>query len=195
MYDWQLALERRALVAAVDLLAPRRDDALLDLGTGTGGLLRELSHRPQRPDLVTGLDSSAAMLAQAPALPAGWTLQQADARRLPFEDGQFTAVTAAYLLHVVAPADRRAMIAQCRRVLRPDGRLVLVTPAWPRTRVGRILYAPLAAAATGHVAGPARGLAPYDPRPELARGGFEITAAVHIGRGYPSICTSANPIP
>lgn len=39
-YDWQLALERPALRAAVDLVRPRRDDALLDVGTGTGGLLR-----------------------------------------------------------------------------------------------------------------------------------------------------------
>jgi len=189
-YDWQLALERPALGRAVDLLAPQREDTLLDIGTGTGAFLRELARRPGRPSTAIGVDSSSAMLSQAPSLPEGWTLVQSDARRLPFEDGRFTAVTAAYLLHVVDPAARQEVIVECRRVLRAGGRFVVVTPAWPRTRLGRMLYAPLAAAAE-RASGPARGLGPLDPRALLEQAGFTITAAAHVARGYPSLCVAA----
>ena len=189
-YGCQLPLERPALAMAVDLLAARPEDALLDLGTGTGGLLRELARRPDRPSTAIGVDSSRAMLSHAPPLPEGWTLEQADAHRLPFEDGRFTAVTAAYLLHVVDPTDRRQIITECRRVLRAGGRFIVVSPAWPRTRVGRMLYAPLAAAAE-RSSGLARGLGPLDPRALLEQAGFTITAAAHTVLGYPSICVAA----
>ena len=44
-YDIQLRLERPALRAAVDLLAAGPSDTVLDVGTGTGGLMRELASR------------------------------------------------------------------------------------------------------------------------------------------------------
>lgn len=189
-YDRQLRLEAAALTAAVDLVAPHRDDVVLDVGTGTGGLLRELARRRDRPRSVIGVDDSPAMLRKAPALPDGWSLQRADARRLPFADGRFSAVTAAYLLHVVDPPTRRQIIGECRRVLRAGGRFVAVTPAWPRRRLARMLYAPLAAAA-GSSVGPAAAMRPLDPRPELQRARFTVVASRHIARGYPSICVAA----
>jgi ubiquinone/menaquinone biosynthesis C-methylase UbiE len=189
-YDRQLPLERAALAAAVTLAQPRRDDLWLDVGTGTGGLLRELTRRSDRPQNVVGVDACAAMLERAQALPKGWVLKRVDARRLPFADGAFSVVTAAYLLHVVDPATRRQIIGECRRVLHIGGRLVIVTPAWPRTWVARMLYAPLAAAA-GRSVGPAAALRPLDPRGELEEAMFTIAAVRYVGRGYPSLCVSA----
>lgn len=189
-YDWQLALERAALVTAVALAAAQRDDALLDVGTGTGGLLRELARRDPRPRSVIGVDASAAMLTRAPPLPAGWALQTADARQLPFADGAFSVVTVAYLLHVVDATTRRQIIGECRRVLRPGGRLVTVTPVLPRRRLARMLYRRLAAVRDSAV-GPAAGLRPLDPRPELEHAGFTIAATAYRARGYPSLCVIA----
>lgn len=188
-YDWQLPLERAALKAAVDLADPRDDDVLLDVGTGTGGLLRELARRPSRPRKAIGVDTSKAMLDRVGALPQGWSLQTADARRLPFADATFSVVTAAYLLHVLDAAARRQVIAEVRRVLPAGGRFTLVTPAWPRTRVARLLYAPLVRAAGSSAGGPSA-FRPLDPRAELEAGGFTIAAARHVGHGYPSICVS-----
>ena len=153
-YDWQLPLERPALATALALADPHADDDLLDVGSGTGALLREL------------------------------------ARRLPFADGAFAVVTAAYLLHVVDAAERHEIIGECRRVLRAGGRLVTVTPAWPRTRIARLLYAPLAAAAASS-SGVCIGLRPLDPRRELEQAAFTIAAATYVGRGYPSLCVLA----
>lgn len=189
-YDWQLPLERAALATAVDLVAPRRDDVLLDVGTGTGGLLRELARRHDRPGSVTGVDMSTGMLAKAGALPDGWSLVAGDARRLPFADRAFSVVTAAYLLHVVDAAARGRIVRECCRVLQSGGRFVSVTPAWPRARLARRLYAPLAAGA-GTSDGPRSAFRPLDPRPELEAAGLVVTAARHVGRGYPSICVAA----
>ena len=188
-YDWQLPLERPALATALALADPRADDDLLDVGTGTGALLRELARRRDRPRKAVGIDVSAAMLRRVPALPGGWTVEQADARRLPFADGAFAVVTAAYLLHVIDAAERHEIIGECRRVLRAGGRLVTVTPAWPRTRIARLLYTPLAAAASS--SGVCIGLRPLDPRRELEQAAFTIAAATYVGRGYPSLCVLA----
>ena len=189
-YDWQLPLERPALATALALADPRADDDLLDVGTGTGALLRELARRRDRPRKAVGADVSAAMLRRVPSLPEGWTLEQADARRLPFADGVFAVVSAAYLLHVVDAVARREIVGECRRVLRAGGRLVTVTPAWPRTRIARLLYAPLAAAAASS-SGVCIGLRPLDPRRELEQAAFTIAAATYVGRGYPSLCVLA----
>lgn len=190
VYDWQLPLEQAALATAVDLVDPRRDDVVLDLGTGTGGLLRELAHRPERPRMAVGIDDCPAMLRRARALPRGWSLETGDARRLPFPDGTFSVVTAAYLLHVVDAATRRQIVAETRRVLGPDGRFVIVVPTWPRTRAARALYAPLATAA-GSVVGPRSAFRPLDARPELEASSFAITETRYVGRGYPSMVVSA----
>lgn len=190
LYDRQLPLERAALVAAVALAEPDRDDYLLDIGTGTGGFLRELARHPDRPRKAVGVDASTMMLDRVPALPQGWTIATADARQLPFADGAFDIVTAAYVLHVVDAATRREIIGECRRVLRAGGRLVTVTPTTPRTRIARLLYAPLAAAARSSV-GPVAGFRPLDPRAELERAMFTIAATRYVRRGYPSVCVLA----
>lgn len=116
MYDLQLALERRALDAALELAAPGPGDRVLDLGTGTGGLLRRLAARPDRPREVLGVVASGAMLARAPALPVGWRLRQADATRLPCPPGSYDVVSAAYLLHLLEQPARRAVLDEARHV-------------------------------------------------------------------------------
>jgi len=185
-----MALERAALAIAVDLVDPRPEDVLLDIGTGTGGLLRTLARHPCRPRVAIGVDESPSMLDRGKTLPSGWSVGRGDARRLRFADATFTVVTAAYLLHVVDAAGRRAIIAEAHRVLRPGGRLITVTPTWPRSRVARMLYRPLAAAA-GSSVGPLSALRPLDPRADIEAAAFSVTAERYVGRGYPSICLSA----
>lgn len=185
-YDWQLRFERAAIAAAVALARPERDEEVLDVGTGTGAVLRELARRPDRPRKATGVDASPRMLARIPSLPAGWALETADARLLPFADCTFAVVTAAYLLHVVDVTARREIIGECRRVLRAGGRLITVTPTLPPTPLARLLYASLAKAT-----GSTTGLRPLDPRPALEEASFRIGTTVYVSRGYPSLCVLA----
>jgi len=185
-YARQERLEHRAIRRALDLAAPTAPDELLDVATGTGLVLRELARRPAPPASAVGLDASAAMLARVGPLPAGWRTVRGDATCLPFADASFDVVIAAYLLHVLAPADRAAALAELRRVARPAGVLVTVTP-WAARPAGAALLTGLARAAPAVLGG----LRPLDPRPELTAAGWvpERTAALH--RGYPSLVVRA----
>ena len=164
LYDRQLALERTALAAAIDLVAPGADELVLDIGTGTGALLRALARRPGRPRRAIGIDASAPMLRRAAPLPDGWRLINGDARRLPFDDASIDVITCAFLLHLLDAASRRMVLREIARVLRPDGRVVLVTLQAPGGLVGRARSRRCNARCVA-VWAPARGGAPWIPCP------------------------------
>lgn len=188
-YDRQLWLERGAVRRALALLAPRDGERILDVGTGTGEVLRQLARHPGRLQ-ATGVDQSAAMLARVPDLPAGWSVSVADARRLPYADGAFDAVTAAYLLQVLPPKDVPDVADELLRVLRPGGRLVTVTPAIPPRGLLRLLGSALDRLAKRR---PSRygGLRALDPRAALEQAGLEVATMRWSLRGYLSLCVLA----
>jgi SAM-dependent methyltransferase len=106
---------------------------ILDVGTGAGLLAIEAVRRWPGA-IVTGLDGSAEMLAVAAAtaaaeLPAGtggrieWI--RGHAERLPFDDGTFDFVVSSFAFQLVPRLT--AALDEARRVLRPGGRLALVT--------------------------------------------------------------------
>lgn len=191
-YRGQMRLERPALTEAVILAAPRLADRVLDLGTGTAGLLEQLARAAEPPGLAVGVDASSAMLAHARPLPRRWQLERADARCLPFEAGSFDLVTAAYLLHVVSSQDREVIVGEVARVLSRRGRLVVVTPAEQRSTLARIVWAPLRWSGC-HSSGVLAGFCPLDPRPNLEAAGFRISAVRYVDRGYRSWCVLAEP--
>ena len=163
------------------------------MGTGTAGVLRELRRRPGDAVRAVGVDSSPQMLAAARDLPPEWELVHADARELPFDDDSFDVATVAYLLHLLGRHDRDLVLAEVARVLRPGGRLVTVTPALPRARLGRLLLKPVMAVAEAS-SGLAAGLRPLDPRSELGER-FTVRRARWVNRGYPSLCVLASLAP
>ena len=91
---------------------------LLDVGGGTGNYAFALKREGWEPVVV---DRSTQMLAQAAA--KGLETVEADAQRLPFEDESFDAATMISMLHHVE--DPGAALAEARRILRFEGRLVL----------------------------------------------------------------------
>jgi ubiquinone/menaquinone biosynthesis C-methylase UbiE len=153
---------------------------LLDVATGTGGLLRELAVRDgPRQAWEVGVDRSASMLAVAREhLPGDWPLVRGDARQLRFEDGSFDVATVCYLLHLLAPGDRRRVLEEMARVLRPGGRAVTVTVE-ARRPVTRALLVLL----------PRRsGLRPLDPADEFQAAGLRPIRARFVRSGWPSLC-------
>jgi ubiquinone/menaquinone biosynthesis C-methylase UbiE len=180
VYDLQLALERPAIETALELVDPRSTDRLVDIATGTGAVLRALGERVPRPDEAIGVDASAAMLARVPALPDGWRLVRADARALPFPDGRFDVATCVYLLHLLEREERTRVLAEMRRALAADGRLVTVTPVAPPTACGSVVRR-----IVGHYL--------LDPRANLGRAGFTVRAARYVRAGYPSLCVLSEP--
>jgi demethylmenaquinone methyltransferase/2-methoxy-6-polyprenyl-1,4-benzoquinol methylase len=114
---------RRAMVRTVGAGA---GDRVLDVATGTGLVAAELVRRYGCS--VVGLDQSDEMLSRArsrlgtdSALAARLTLVQGEAERLPFDDGEFDALTFTYLLRYVD--DPAATLRELARVVRPGGRI------------------------------------------------------------------------
>lgn len=115
----------RAALAA----APGR--RLLDIGGGTGNYAAALCHEGWEPVVV---DVSAEMLAWARE--KGLQTARGDAQALPFAGASFDAATAISMLHHVP--DFRAALAEARRVLVPEGRLVVM--GWTREHIEQVTW-------------------------------------------------------
>ena len=114
----------------VNRLASRSLSRVLEVAAGTGVVTRALaSVLPERVSIVA-TDLNQPMLDQASALgttrPVEW--RQADAMRLPFQDGTFDAVVCQF--GVMFFPDKTQALSEARRVLRPGG--VLVFNVWDR---------------------------------------------------------------
>ena len=115
-------VQRSIDLALVRFGLPQR---VLDVGCGTGLLLRELGKRVPGASL-TGIDAAPAMIQHARSLACDGqapTFVRGTAERLPFEDHAFDLVISTTSFDHWA--DQAAGLAQCHRVLAPGGHLVL----------------------------------------------------------------------
>ncbi|HEV2089398.1 MAG TPA: methyltransferase domain-containing protein [Cryptosporangiaceae bacterium] len=149
--------DRMNAPAEREFLGPRRERLLgeltgqvLDVGAGTGANLRYL----RRADRVVAAEPDPAMRRRlekaATEAPVPVEVDDAAAEMLPYPDHEFDAVVFSLVLCTVA--DPARALAEARRVLRPDGRLLvlehvrgdgrlarwqdLVTPLWRRMVAG-----------------------------------------------------------
>jgi ubiquinone/menaquinone biosynthesis C-methylase UbiE len=98
------------------------EGGLLDVGTGTGVLLAAAREAGWRP--AVGVDRSMPMLERA-RMDEPRPVAAADAIDLPFKDGTFGVVGAAFVLHTFPRYE--AALFDLTRVLRPGGRIGLAT--------------------------------------------------------------------
>jgi len=124
---WRGRLHRQIADRTADLAltlasAPRR---ILDVGCGTGYLLRQFAIRcPQAVELA-GVDPAPAMIRAAQTAGTDNRLRwlEGTAEELPFPEGSFDLVVSTTSFDHWA--DQQAGLAQCARVLAPGGWLVL----------------------------------------------------------------------
>jgi demethylmenaquinone methyltransferase / 2-methoxy-6-polyprenyl-1,4-benzoquinol methylase len=129
---------RRTAHAFASILT--RDDAnVLDLCCGTGDMTFALRRQAGKSSAkILGVDFSHAMLKRArdksaTKLPR-WV--EADALRLPFQDGQFDLITAAFGFRNLADYD--AGLREMVRLLRPGGECGILDFGEPRGLVGKL---------------------------------------------------------
>jgi len=104
-------------------LSLRPTERVLDVGCGTGALLRRLAESHPAA-LLSGVDPVPEMLAVARGrLPAEVELREGWAERLPFAEEQFDVVVSCNMFHYIQrPVEA---LREMRRVLRPGGRLIV----------------------------------------------------------------------
>lgn len=96
---------------------------LLDVATGTGLVAGAAVDVLGDPGAVVGLDASVGMLRQARRRLRS-PLVQGLIEQLPFDDARFDMLSIGYALRHVADLD--VGFRECRRVLKPGGRLVIL---------------------------------------------------------------------
>ena len=116
----------REVIAACQLF--RRQETVLELGCGSGFSTREFLASFDTHD-YTGIDPSGAMLRHAAklGLTGRMRLEQATAEKLPVEDATISLVVSSFAFHWFNIPKALDEIA---RVLRPDGKALLIVPTF-----------------------------------------------------------------
>ncbi len=123
MSVWHPTLEGRdPACEALASLTQSAPQEVLEVGCGTGGFASRIATALPEATLVA-VDQSERFVELTSR--RGLDSRRADVQDLPFDDNSFDAVVAMWVLYHVADLHRG--LAEIRRVLRPDGRLVAVT--------------------------------------------------------------------
>ncbi len=126
-YDRYAVVQREIASRLVDRLQYMnvQPNKIIDLGCGTGYVAELLSQKYQHAE-ITGVDSSADRISQLTkkAL-SNVKAVQADVASLPFADASVDMIISSGLLHWLN--DIESCLAECRRVLKPNGLLLFAT--------------------------------------------------------------------
>jgi ubiquinone/menaquinone biosynthesis C-methylase UbiE len=120
---WWRLFFKRLHDRLVSIIGDANGLAVLDIGCGTGALLRRLADGGAAK--LAGVDASEGMLAEARRLAGNRPIEffYSPAHELPFEDGTFDVVTTNIAFHHFAePAQ---VIREMARVLKPGGRVLI----------------------------------------------------------------------
>jgi ubiquinone/menaquinone biosynthesis C-methylase UbiE len=118
--------------AGLDLLKPRAGERILEIGFGTGHTLEALAKAAGVGGMVFGLDLSDQMvrLAKNNLSEAGLLenaqLRCGDAVQLPYAGNTMDAVFMSFTLELFDTQEIPKVLSECRRVLKTDGRIVVV---------------------------------------------------------------------
>ncbi len=146
---WSALVEEKAIIRGLALAHVLPGERVLEVAVGPGTVLHRLSRQAGESGKTVGLDLAPRMLHVARHRFPQALLVQADARSLPFGGGAFDLVWSSYFLDLIPNRELTPLLREFRRVLRPGGRLLLVslsqkdeattwwetlyriTPSWP----------------------------------------------------------------
>jgi ubiquinone/menaquinone biosynthesis C-methylase UbiE len=127
--------ERALREMTVDLAGVKPGDSVLEVGCGTGTLTLAAKRRAGPSGQVFGIDVIPVMieLSQQKAAQAGEEIpfQLASIEEIPFPANTFDVVMCSFMIFHMSEKVRRKGISEIYRVLKPQGRLLVVDSASP----------------------------------------------------------------
>ncbi len=148
VYDWLASSEKQFVRLGIALLSPQPGEKILEIGFGTGYAQQYIAQNVNK-GLSAGLDLSIGMgrVAQGKLFRAGLLdlvdLVQSDTLPIPFQSGFFDGIFTSFTLELFDSPLIPDVLAEIHRVLKPDGRLVVVSLSKDRKLglIGRIYEA------------------------------------------------------
>jgi ubiquinone/menaquinone biosynthesis C-methylase UbiE len=130
---WSALFESRAAGRAYEVARLARSERVLEVAVGGGEFFVELA-KTAGPERCMGVDLSAPMLARTQRrMKAGGVAQhnlcRASALSLPFAEAAFDILFNLYMIDLLLESDVPPVLREFARVLRPGGRLILVSMA------------------------------------------------------------------
>ncbi|ANI87965.1 bifunctional demethylmenaquinone methyltransferase/2-methoxy-6-polyprenyl-1,4-benzoquinol methylase [Arachidicoccus ginsenosidimutans] len=131
---------RKKAIKRLENIAPQK---ILDVATGTADVALMLNKMLQ-PEQIVGIDISEGMLkiGREKIEKAGLTnkiiLQKGDSENLPFDDNSFDAVTVAFGVRNFQNLEKG--VAEMWRVLRPNGKLIVLEFSRPKQKLFKSFY-------------------------------------------------------
>jgi ubiquinone/menaquinone biosynthesis C-methylase UbiE len=130
-----MGLRRRAVLRRlVEASGVRPGDRVLDVGCGPGFFTRLLAEAVGPDGRVVGVDAAPEMIAYASRKASGirnCRFQVGAAESLPFDPGSFDVVVSSLMLHHLPDDERPVALREMRRVLVPQGRLMVADVRTP----------------------------------------------------------------
>jgi ubiquinone/menaquinone biosynthesis C-methylase UbiE len=127
----------------VNLAQVKAGDCVLEIGCGTGTLTLAAKRKAGASGKVFGIDVIPGMieLSQRKAAQAGEdiTFQSGSIDDIPFPANQFDVVMCSFMIFHMSETTRRNGIAEIHRVLKPQGRLLVLDMALPSRPLPRAI--------------------------------------------------------
>lgn len=117
-----------------------KNDSVLDFGCGTGTLCRMIKQSCPKVKL-TGIDTDLKILEIAEKKkPGDFQLIYYDGEKLPFEDACFDKIIATWVFHHFTNEQKIQALKEIKRILKPNGKLVIADWGKPRGILQKILF-------------------------------------------------------
>lgn len=139
-----LGIDRRWRKFAVKQIKFGSTGKILDVATGTADVALQIAAATPTAITITGIDFSAQMIELGRAkvkdspFSTRITLQVAPCESIPFDDNTFDSATIAFGIRNVV--DRLAGLKEMQRVLKPEGRIVILEFSNPKSKLFKALY-------------------------------------------------------
>jgi ubiquinone/menaquinone biosynthesis C-methylase UbiE len=131
-YDFLASSEKKFIKGGLELLDPQPGEKILEIGSGTGYAQIYLN-RILESGLCVGLDLSVGMCKTAhrnlsqSGLSHRTNIIRNNTMPIPFQSGVFDAVFTSFTLELFDTPHLPEVLGECRRVLKPEGRIVVVS--------------------------------------------------------------------